>query len=100
MLSASKAILQKLTFKKFEKLTEDLLSMPFSDKDTICGLVDLIVSVAAVQQFFSELYAALCVRLAVKGFPKCTGAEVCCRWATGEPLAPPCCSAVHNECLT
>jgi hypothetical protein len=57
-------LLNKLTMEKFERLTEDLLTVGIHSLFVLKGVIGLIFEKALAEQKFAAMYSELCVRLA------------------------------------
>ena len=57
-------LLNKLTMEKFERLTEDLLTVGITSLVVLKGVICLIFEKALAEQKFAAMYSELCVRLA------------------------------------
>ena len=59
-------LLNKLTMEKFERLTEELVSIGFNSAAVLKGVISLIFDKALGEQKFSAMYSELCVRLSTR----------------------------------
>lgn len=64
VLKKAKSILNKLTLEKFERLSNEFVSLDFRSVELVAGAIDLIVKKAQLETHFVEIYAELCAKLA------------------------------------
>lgn len=57
------AILNKLSAGNFDKLSVEFCALPVESKETLDSIVDIILSKAQAEEFFSPVYADLCASL-------------------------------------
>jgi hypothetical protein len=69
VLRKAMLILNKLSLTKFDKLSDEFINCGIGrDIECLTGAVGLIVNYAQMQQHFSSMYAALCLKLANSPF--------------------------------
>lgn len=64
VLKKAKSILNKLTLEKFDRLSNEFVSLDFKSVELVAGAIDLIVKKAQLETHFVDIYAELCAKLA------------------------------------
>lgn len=71
-LKEAKAILNKLSIEKFEKLSNELIAVAVRNIDVLTGVIETIILKAKMEWHFSTMYAELCTKMARTQMPAVT----------------------------
>jgi len=69
LVRATKALLNKFTLDKYEKLSEQFLELEINGHTDMVAVIDLVFDKALFEPLFGEMYSALCSKCAEK-FPE------------------------------
>ncbi|KAJ1452426.1 armadillo-type protein [Pelagophyceae sp. CCMP2097] len=69
VLKKAKALLNKLTVEKFERLSCEFIAIDFFSEPLVQGAIDMIVDKAQQETHFVDIYAELCVKMAGTPLP-------------------------------
>jgi len=77
LLRSVKGILNKITPEKFDKLSDQIVTIGISSADTLRSVISLIFDKAVAEPTFCSLYSKLCVKLsmALPEFPPAEGEQ-------------------------
>jgi translation initiation factor 4G len=62
-LRAARSLLNKLTIEKFDRIASKMAALDIADKQSMCGIIDLIMDKACDEPKFCDMYARLASRL-------------------------------------
>lgn len=68
-LREAKAILNKLSIEKFEKLSNQLIEVAVRELDVLKGVIEMVIQKAQMEWHFSTMYAELCSKMAMTAMP-------------------------------
>ncbi|KAF1319728.1 Eukaryotic translation initiation factor, partial [Globisporangium splendens] len=71
-LKEAKAILNKLSIEKFEKLSNELIAVAVRNIDVLTGVIETIILKAKMEWHFSTMYAELCTKMSRTQMPSVT----------------------------
>lgn len=71
-LKEAKAILNKLSIEKFEKLSNELISVAVRDIAVLTGVIETIIQKAKMEWHFSTMYGELCTKMSRTQMPAVT----------------------------
>ncbi|EQC28828.1 hypothetical protein, variant [Saprolegnia diclina VS20] len=68
-LQGVQSILNKLSVEKFERLSDQLITVAVNSLDVLKGAIDMVVKKAQMEWHFSAMYAELCTKMARTDMP-------------------------------
>lgn len=74
-LKEAKAILNKLSIEKFEKLSDLLIDVAVRNEVVLSGVIDQVIKKAQMEWHFTSMYAELCCKIAHTSMPAIANSE-------------------------
>ncbi|CAH0479591.1 unnamed protein product [Peronospora belbahrii] len=71
-LKEAKAILNKLSIEKFDKLSDQLIEVAVRGLEVLKGVIEMVIAKAQNEWHFSTMYAELCAKIAQTAMPAIT----------------------------
>uniref|UniRef100_M4B9D5 MI domain-containing protein n=1 Tax=Hyaloperonospora arabidopsidis (strain Emoy2) TaxID=559515 RepID=M4B9D5_HYAAE len=68
-LKEAKAILNKLSIEKFDKLSDQLIEVAVRGVNVLKGVIEMVIAKAQMEWHFSTMYAELCAKIAQTAMP-------------------------------